>query len=147
MSFVPVPGMQQDQVQIGGDALNQETIASTLDNAAKHIEDHGWCRGALKTQDGKVCLIGALLSVTADLWNKTAYVRKSIVNEPEAQANYRLFLAAKTELIEYLGFNPGNYSDEYMMDDLLVDFNDSAFDRHVVTELLRKTAIRVREQA
>lgn len=41
-----------------------EAWRTVLLDAADYIEAHGWCQNSHKTHDGRVCLVGALDSVT-----------------------------------------------------------------------------------
>lgn len=40
-------------------------VADALDAAADYIEVHGWCQGAFRTDDGKVCAIHAIVEVAS----------------------------------------------------------------------------------
>lgn len=42
--------------------LSQERLAML--KAADYIEEHGWCRGKMSDSAGRVCVYGALASVT-----------------------------------------------------------------------------------
>ncbi len=37
-----------------------DEIGKELWKAADYIEEHGWCRGTLKKEDGRVCIVGAI---------------------------------------------------------------------------------------
>ena len=115
-----------------------EDIAATLDAAADYLEQHGWCRGTLKDDSGRVCLVGSLLAVTGH-WNETD---KHFVIKGNGDARFRI---AKAELCDYLGFMP--HEDEFENGDILVEFNDKPerTSEDVVTTL-RKAATRVREE-
>lgn len=49
--------------------------ADALDNAAKYIDEHGWCQGSLREAEGKVCALGSIMFSRFDSmeWKYTQY--------------------------------------------------------------------------
>jgi hypothetical protein len=46
------------------DVTVPKTPEEALLHAARYIEEHGWCQGALERDTGQVCMAGAIMRVT-----------------------------------------------------------------------------------
>jgi hypothetical protein len=45
----------------------ERTPRDVLRAAARYIEEHGWYQGNYRNTDGRVCIVGAILSVTPEV--------------------------------------------------------------------------------
>lgn len=103
--------------------------AADLNATADYIEEHGWCRNAAFTSDGRVCALGA----------KAAVIQAHIPGAFPRQQRWTNALLAEipADYIPDPAFAAGAWDHTLLS---IVCWNDSQRDRRVVTRAMRRAA-------
>lgn len=81
-----------------------DTPARILLDAADYIEKHGWVQETLRDIDGRVCLLGALISVagSGDVWHRARVLLADYLRPHGVPAWNDNFCCSKQQAIDTL---------------------------------------------